>query len=119
MNSFSLFSLEMKELERDFIWYTHCQQHYACNPIGPAFKSEYGCKRNQTEGELEDEAQKGMAGKTIAIYIIGIDEDKKELEERGHGERIACCGEATEVETSNDSYYKEQSCHSFLQQIMA
>ena len=63
---------------------------------------------------MEDKAQKGMARKTIAIYIIGIDEDEKELEERGHGERIACCGEATEVETSNDSYYKEQSCDCFL-----
>ena len=103
MNSFSLFSLEMKELERDFMWYTHYQQQCTCNPIEPAFKSEYGCKRNQTEGELEDKAQKGMTRKTIAIYIIGIDEDKKKLEERGHGERIACCGEATEVETSNDS----------------
>ena len=114
MNSFSLFSLEMKELERDFMWYTHYQQQCTCNPIEPAFKSEYGCKRNQTEGELEDKAQKGMTRKTIAIYIIGIDEDKKKLEERGHGERIACCGEATEVETSNDSYYKEQSCDCFL-----
>ena len=114
MNYLSLFSFEMKELERAFMWYAHNQQHDACNPIGPAFKSEYGCKRNQTEGELEDKAQKGMARKTIAIYIIGIDEDKKELEERGHGERIACCGEATEVETSNDSYHKKQSCHCFL-----
>ena len=114
MNYLSLFSFERKELERAFMWYAHNQQHYACNPIGPAFKSEYGCKRNRTEGELEDKAQKGMARKTIAIYIIGIDEDKKELEERGHGERIACCGEATEVETSNDSYYKEQSCDCFL-----
>lgn len=119
MNYLSLFSFKMEELERAFMWYAHNQQHYACNPIGPAFKGEYGCKRNQTERELEDKAQKGMAGKTIAIYIIGIDEDEKELEERGHGERIACCGEATEVETSNDSYHKEQSCHSFLQQIMA
>ena len=114
MNYLSLFSFEMKELERAFMWYAHNQQHYACNPIGPAFKSEYGCKRNQTEGELEDEAQKGMAGKTIAIYIIGIDEDEKKFEERGYGERIACCGEATEVETSNDSYHKEQGCHCFL-----
>ena len=63
---------------------------------------------------MEDEAQKGMAGKTIAIYIIGIDEDEKKFEERGYGERIACCGEATEVETCNDSYYKEQGCDCFL-----
>ena len=60
---------------------------------------------------MEDKAQKGMARKTIAIYIIGIDEDKKELEERGHGERIACCGEATEVETSWLADTWRECCH--------